>query len=162
MFTLPALPGWDGLHPLIVHFPVALLLVVPFFILIGLLFQKAARGFLLAALVLLALGTMGTFLAVPTGEAAARLAERTDEMAPVLTQHQSLAEKTRLAFTALTLLLATGMAFAKFRRPGRIPPTVLLLGFLVVWAGATLLLVNTAHTGGLLVHQCGVHALVSN
>ncbi len=49
---LPSLPGWDGLHPLVVHFPIALLLVAPVFVVLGLVLPRAGRGFLVGALVL--------------------------------------------------------------------------------------------------------------
>jgi uncharacterized membrane protein len=161
MFTPPPLPGWNGLHPLVIHFPVALLLVAPLFIVLGIVFQKSVRCFLLAALVIMVLGTAATFVAVPTGEAAARLAVRTDEMAPVLTRHQDFAEKTRLAFTVLTVLFAAGVVVAKFFRLGRLVSALLLLAFLALYTGAALLLANTAHNGGRLVHQFGVHAMVA-
>ena len=35
MLQFPPFPLWDSLHPLIIHFPIALLLVCPLFILIG-------------------------------------------------------------------------------------------------------------------------------
>jgi uncharacterized membrane protein len=44
MLTLPPLPTWQAIHPLIVHFPIALLLVAPLFIVIGTL-RKPDRGF---------------------------------------------------------------------------------------------------------------------
>jgi uncharacterized membrane protein len=35
MIALPPIPSWEGLHPLIIHFPIVLLLIAPFLILIG-------------------------------------------------------------------------------------------------------------------------------
>src|SRR5450759_3598419 len=76
LFSLPPLPTWDGLHPLVTHFPIALLLVAPLFVVLGLFRRPSARAFLLAALLLMVLGTTAIFVAVPTGEAAGRLACR--------------------------------------------------------------------------------------
>ena len=36
MIQLPPIPGWYELHPLVVHFPIALLLIAPLFVLLGL------------------------------------------------------------------------------------------------------------------------------
>ena len=72
MFQFPQIPSWDALHPLVIHFPIALLLIAPIFVLLGALLQPAkGRPYLLAATVLLLLGTAGTFIAVETGEAVA-------------------------------------------------------------------------------------------
>lgn len=35
MQALPPIPNWTGLHPLVIHFPIALLLVTPLFIIAG-------------------------------------------------------------------------------------------------------------------------------
>ncbi len=35
MIDLPPLPTWDGIHPLVVHFPIALLLVAPLLVLLA-------------------------------------------------------------------------------------------------------------------------------
>ena len=61
MIALPPIPTWEGLHPLVVHFPIALLLVAPWLVLLGaLLAPSRGRPWLFAALTLLALGTAGT------------------------------------------------------------------------------------------------------
>ena len=39
MIQMPPIPSWDGLHPLIIHFPIALLLVAPLLVLIGALLK---------------------------------------------------------------------------------------------------------------------------
>ncbi len=163
MFGLPPVPSWDALHPLIVHFPIALLLTAPVFLILGLV-RKSGRGFLAAALILMALGTAATYVAVPTGEAAAELADRTAQVNAVIETHESLAETTRTVFTALTVIFAVillGPALFR-KRLDRAPALVLNLAFLVFYAAGSLVLVNTAHNGGRLVHEFGVQALIGS
>ena len=158
----PPIPSWDGLHPLIIHFPVALLLAAPLFVVVGVLWKKHGFAFLLAGLLLMAMGTAAAYVAVETGQAAAELADRTPEINPVLSHHQKLADRTRLVFTGLTALLAV-LVFVplllkkELRRSLAIP---LYAVFLLLYAGGAALLANTAHNGGRLVHEFGVRALV--
>lgn len=162
MTELPPLPSWDGLHPLVVHFPIALLLVAPLFILLGVMLSRG-RPFLWAALLLMAIGTAGTFFAVSTGEAAGKLAERTPQINAVLEHHEHLAERTRAGFAALTVIFAAILLLpaAWRRKPGRLSSVVAPLLFLVFYGAVLVLLVNTAHDGGRLVHELGVQALVA-
>ena len=162
MIETPPMPSWDGLHPLIVHFPVGLLLVVPFFVLLALVVKAHRRGLLLAALVLMVLGTAATWVAVETGEAAGKLAERSPEVNAVLGHHEELAESTRTVFTVLTLVFA-GLIFAPAllrREPGEIATVALALLFLAVYGAGALVLSNTAHNGGRLVHELGVRSMM--
>ncbi len=160
--SLPPLPTWDALHPLVVHFPVALLLTAPLLVLMGLALPRAGRGFLNAALAVMVLGTVAAWVAVGTGEAAGELATRTPAVRAALEQHEELAETTRTVFTLLTLTFAVlllGPALLK-RTPGR-RITVLAGGaYLVCYLFGSVLLANTAHQGGRLVHGLGVHALM--
>lgn len=164
MFQLPAMPGWDGLHPLIIHFPVALLFVAPLFVLIGALLKPAkGRPILWAALLLMALGTASVFVAIETGEAAGKLADRTPDITAAIEHHEQLAERTRVMFSTLTAAFGILLVVPLLRRgrlPGRLASTVLPLVFLVLYGGGMLLLTQTADQGGRLVHQFGVHALL--
>ena len=160
--TLPPWPGWDGLHPLVIHFPIALLMVAPLFVLLSLVLRRYAIEFSRTALVLLALGTLATYVAVSTGKAAGELAEHNDAINAVISQHEELAETTRNAFTVLTLLYAMFTLGPGPLRRLRRPALALVTNavFLVALAGASLLVVSTAHQGGRLVHQLGVHAMM--
>ena len=65
MLQFPAIPSWDALHPLIIHFPIALLLIAPIFIVVGAVLTPAkGRSYLIAAMVLLLVGTASIFVAV--------------------------------------------------------------------------------------------------
>ncbi|MEJ2084013.1 MAG: hypothetical protein P8Y94_18130, partial [Acidobacteriota bacterium] len=89
-----------------IHFPIALLLVAPIFIVLGALLRRTGRSFSLAALFLMVLGTVAVFMAVETGEAAGELADRTPQVMQVLQHHQELADLTRSVFVALTVIYA--------------------------------------------------------
>ena len=78
------LPPWAGMHPLLVHFPIALLFITPLFLLLAVLLGRQNRAWALTALLLLLLGTVGIFAAAASGEAAGKLVERTPEIDAVL------------------------------------------------------------------------------
>jgi len=165
MLHLPPIPSWDALHPLIIHFPIALLLIVPIFIVVGAALQPAkGRSYLIAALILLLVGTAAVFVAVETGEAAGKLAERVPGMERVLETHESLAERTSAVFSVLSVIFVALLAVPRLlkKTDTRLTTTILPLAFLVLYGAGALLLVNTAHNGGRLVHEFGVRAMVAS
>jgi uncharacterized membrane protein len=163
MVQTPLIPPWEGLHPLIVHFPIALLLIAPLLVIVGALLKpEKGRIVLYVALGLMLIGTLGTFLAAATGEAAGKLAERTPQVDAVLERHEELADATRAVFTGLTLIFGAIVFAPKVfhKLPGRLVTTALPLVFLLFYGAGMLLLANTAHNGGRLVHEFGVKAML--
>ncbi len=161
----PPLPPWEGMHPLIVHFPLALLLVAPLFVLLGLL-PRVGDWFKWAGLLLLVLGTAGAYVAAEAGEAAAELVVRTPEIAKVLSRHQELAETVEVVFTIVTVVYAVVLVVpAVLKKTKRLkkdlPRAVPVVGQLVVLVAlllCSLVLANTGELGGRLVHEFGVQA----
>lgn len=161
MEALILIPDWQQIHPLVIHFPTALLIVAPIFILIGILRPpELAPPFLMCALLLMVLGTFASYVAVWTGLAAESQTNLTPPISEILKNHRSLAETTRLTFSALTIVfvaIVLGPRLAA-RRLNRILTTALPAVFLVLYAAGAVLLVNTAYLGGRLVHEFGVTA----
>ena len=160
---LPPIPSWDGLHPIIIHFPIALLLVAPLILLIGIFMPKNGRTFLVSAFILMLIGTVATFVAVSTGEAAGELAEHVNNVESVLEEHEELAETTRTVFAALTAIFGV-VVFAPMlfkKELSRMIVIPLNLAFLLFYGSGVVLLLNTAHQGGRLVHEFGVRAVMS-
>lgn len=159
MFEFYPLPPWEAMHPLLVHFPVALLLVVPLLIVAGAIAGgERGRTWLQASLLLMLLGTAGAWVAVASGEAGEEAAERVPGTKDLLHEHEELGELARNAFTALTAIFAV-LVFLHGRRPGhRLFETVLPLLFLLPYAYGMAALANAAHHGGMLVHERGVVA----
>ncbi len=163
MLEFPTIPTWDAMHPLIIHFPIVLLLLSPLFILISALMPIGkGRPYMIVALVVLLLGTASLFFAASSGEEAADLADREGGVNAVLAIHQSLATKSEFAFTVLSLLLVGLFVWPKLSRNGetRINASLLPLGYLALYTVGVLFVVNTAHAGGRLVHEFGVHAML--
>jgi uncharacterized membrane protein len=117
---------------------------------------------MIAALLTLVLGTCGLFIAASTGHAASDLAERGGAVDAVLEMHESLASKTQMVFAGLSTILLGIFVVPKIlrRQDDRVFSTLLPLAFLSVYSVGILFVVNTAHAGGRLVHEFGIHALV--
>jgi len=159
---LPSLPPASGLHPLVVHFPVALLLIAPLLVVLSMVLKKQRLGLAVGALVLMVLGTTAAFVAVSTGNLAGELAERTPQVSATLERHESLAETTRTVFALLTVMFVAMFGAPLLRRREWSNGLYVALStvFLVFYAAGTVTLVNTAHLGGQLVHRYGVHAML--
>lgn len=152
---------WGSLHPLLVHFPVALIFIVPVFILLGFVFPKSSKTFYFCALLLLSLGTLSLLAAITSGEAASEPLNLRSEAAATLNRHYHLAEQSQWIFcTLLGLFTVYFFLFdswlAKFRR--RVHALILFLYLLFYGYGLAVLL-NAAHQGGKLVHS---HSVKSN
>lgn len=159
----PPIPTWDGLHPVVVHFPIALLLIAPLFVLASLYKSKLSFGFAISALALMVLGTFFAWLSVSTGEAAEAFAPRSPGVEELLHRHHDLAEITLKLFFILTLLYAA-LLFVPLKLKKELSPKMTLaisIVFLLLYASSSLILINTAHLGGSLVHEYGVHARMS-
>jgi uncharacterized membrane protein len=159
---LPAWPDWDALHPFVVHFPIALLLVAPVFVLLAMLMRTRPNGFRASALLLLVAGTAAILVSISTGKAAGELADHTPAINAVMSSHVDMAGRARNVFVVLTLAYALLLLLPRWVT-GLARPAVALTShaiFLALLLAGCLLLVDTSHEGGRLVHQLGVHAMM--
>jgi uncharacterized membrane protein len=165
MLNFPHMPSWNGLHPLIIHFPIALLFIAPLFVIVGMVIGlHKGRPFLVSALILMALGTASIFVAVETGVAASELIRPTSAVGTVLRQHEDLAETTEVLFALLTAAFAALLYMPNLLRRELGPQfnVALLVVYLLFYATGAVFLVNTAHHGARLVHEFGVRAPVAS
>jgi len=161
MFGFPPLPPFEGLHPIAVHFPIAILMIAWLPILLALLDKKRRDHWILSAFLLLLLGTLTTFAAVLTGEATEDIVgSPTQLIHDAIHQHEETAEAARNIFIALTLLSAA-VLFVRAKAPQPKKKTATTIGGVFIAALYILgimTLANTAHQGGILVHDLGIHA----
>jgi len=162
--TPPPTPPFEGMHVLLVHFPVALLMVAPVFMFLAMVLPIRLRWCSFSAVMLLVLGTAGLFAATATGIAARDVVEEgSDEMFAVLAEHEQLAGVVRIVFSIVTVLyglfVLLPIVIRRWITASYLVPVQLV--FLIVLMASNLLLANTAHLGGRLVHQYGVHAVMA-
>jgi uncharacterized membrane protein len=164
--SLPPIPAWDAVHVLIVHFPIALLMAaVPIMLLLAVLFPHSARQFAIAAGVLLVVGAAAAFLATQTGEAAQTLAEQmgaaeNPAIHEAIEVHSDMAETVRNSYIVFAGVFVLYLIFSGLRNREWSPAVngVVLFIFLLASMGGALLVANTAHSGGMLVHTDGLLA----
>lgn len=165
MFYVPTIPKWQGLHVLIVHIPIALLVVAPFLVLLAVVIPPYRRGIAVSTLVLLVIGTLGAWLATATGGAAAHAAfhnpaYHTQQIREAIHHHADLGETTRDVFTVLSILFFV-MLMVPVIKPAWAKTKVVvpaLLVFFVLCIPGMWLMADTGDAGGMLVHKYGLKA----
>jgi len=135
----------EQIHPLVVHFPIVLLLVG--FLLDGIFLLLRRTAWADVTFLLVAVGVAASFAAGLTGQAAAHAIE---PLAPPL----KAALETHHEYAGVINFLGTGMLalrmMVRFRRQ-----TVPLLAYLALGLVTISLLVLTARRGGILVFDLG-------
>lgn len=162
MNALPAIPGWDGIHPLMVQFTVVLFSITPVLLVASLLSRKAWDTWAKATLLVMTLGMIASWLAVASGHAAAQLVDKSVLLQRQIGAHEALGVQTRNVFTLLTLafgllVFLPGWLKRTLPSPARY---ALYASFLVVGCAAGLVMGHAASLGGRLVHESGVRAMV--
>jgi len=158
---LPPIPPFEGLHPIIVHFPIGILLIAWIPMVIGLIVKPQRHAWMASAAVLLVVGTIGAFVAVLTGEAAEDIIGETSRaVGDAIHEHEETAELARNLFLGVTALFLAAWGVATKIRPARRTMAAAIGGVLVAitYGVASVVLMNAGHQGGVLVHTHGIHA----
>jgi uncharacterized membrane protein len=156
----PPLPPYEGMHPLVVHYPIALLMITPIFVILAAAWKKHTRPLLVAALLISVLGVAAAFLATSTGEAGEKFAKGIPGADKTLHEHEELAEFARNLFIVVTVVLA-GFTAGAWKLGDRLSTPLrwgAVLIFLVIHGFSASVLASAAHEGGKLVHLHGVRA----
>ena len=135
----------ESVHPLAIHFPIALLMTS--LLLDGLALLLKRPRLHRVALWNLGLGTLGAAVAVLTGLQAARIAKHSFEIHRVMELHRKLG----IATLILTGLLTSWRLFTRDRLSPKTRALTLLV--MLVITGVTSL---GAHLGGRLVYEFGL------
>lgn len=160
MWSIPAVPASNALHPLVVHFPIALLMVVPVFLLLAIVWKAHGRAMLASGAVLAVMAAAAAFVAGATGEAAEEGMPMSAQAKLVLEDHEELGEAARNATVAAAGVLALLAAIAWKPLPGmKLVPRAVAGGLVIAaYFVPMVIMANAAHQGGRLVHEFGVRS----
>lgn len=160
----PGFLPWESLHPVVVHFPIALLLLSPLFTLLSALLPAAkGRPYPIAALIILLLGTASLPIAAATGAATARGRKDIGDGALVLAIHRQSAAEAAIVFIALSIVLL-GIVLVPTDlevERSRVITTIFPISILVLYCVGIVLILSTADAGFRIVHEFGVRSHVS-
>jgi len=165
MFTPPPLLPWNALHVAVIHFPIVLLMIAIVPALMALVWRRFAGPLSTFALALLIAGTVSAFVATATGEAAQEIVPSTIPAAAdeVLEDHEQLGELCRNVFLGVSLAYAA-LAVVRWRFGEKLPRWAFPAAGAIIalpHAAGILMLANTAHLGGRLVHEFGLLAPIN-
>ena len=154
------IPSWADLHPLVVHFPIAVLLITPLFIILSFARHEWIRRFALPTLLLLIIGTSTAWMAKKSGKSAMMHTDAPAAADELMDEHKVLAREVVIIFTSLSVGYVVIAGFLAYRRTST--PVLVRMGAMSVLFATNVYggiqLSRAAHMGGTLVHQYGVHA----
>lgn len=144
------LPDWaPNIHPMVIHFPIVLLIIAVLFDIFGLIIKKI-DWFGKSALILYLLGIISLIAAFLTGRSAADGLEIPTQVIPAVTDHADWAEITLWFFIIYTIIrLFVGLKF-KLLKKAYLTPLV-LISFIGIY-----FLYQTADHGAKLVFGYGL------
>lgn len=151
------------LHPKVVHFPIALLIVYALLELIGAIFKK--NTFTNAAFIILIIGFVGTITAMITGEQAAHLAEEWDEIGLMndaimpygaIDKHEDWASNTLWFFLFVVVLRSLFVINFVVKKKYENYFNLVRYGFAVLSLVGCFFIYKTGEHGGELVYKHGV------
>jgi len=140
----------DPLHPAVVHFPIVLIVLGTLASAIAVFWRK---GYLPAfAAVLLALGAIGAWMALETGESDGGLVENTaPQVEKLIEAHENWARRTLIAAAIAAVIAIGAAALFRFPRAARgVAVAAALAAGVASWT-----VYETGHRGGALVYQHG-------
>lgn len=145
-----------NLHPIIVHFPVVLLVVYPFLVAFS-LWRRKSKELDITAFVVLLVGTVGLWFAMESGE---KLEDGVKILAPqvyqVLERHEEYAEMTRNIALFAVVVYVFFRIVATWKKRNILWAGYIHLALGIIVAGGVLL---TASEGGKLTHFYRVGAV---
>jgi uncharacterized membrane protein len=138
----------DPLHPALVHFPIVLILLGMVAAAVAVFWRRHQLPVIAA--VLLALGAIGTWVAVETGKSDGDLVESTSpQVQSLLDSHEDWAQRT-LTLAAIAAVTAAG-SVGLVRFPGAARAAGALAA--VIALTASYAVYETGHRGGALVYK---------
>lgn len=156
MEQLPDMWRTEVIHPLFVHFPIALLLIGSLVLIArrANLFPVYTQQLHFTELLMLTIGTLGAWAAVITGQMAYKVVGRTLCDPTVVHSHETFAKLTALLFTVITIIEFVNSKYKKgyFIKNTNLRKGLGILCIVLALSGiATLSYVG--HLGGKLVYQ---------
>lgn len=142
------MPAIGHLHPLVVHFAIALLLVGVAFRLLAFVLKARVAWLGPAAATLLLLGAASAAVSAKSGRDAHGRAEHVPGCADAVFEHEAWGERARNVFLAVAVFEIAALVLARRKKDATIP---LLLSTALGLAGAYVIL-RTGRSGGDLVY----------
>jgi uncharacterized membrane protein len=144
------MPTLAQIHPQVVHFAIALLMVGVVFRLVSLTGRFKFTNH--AAAVLLLVGTVAVYVSVKSGDAAHGPVERIPGARPAVIEHEEAAEWLERAFTGVIILEALALGLTMRPATQRYVKVAQVASAVVgIWGGT--ILYRTAELGGQIVYK---------
>jgi uncharacterized membrane protein len=157
---MPPLPPWNQIHPLVIHFPIALTFLVPVFLLLAAVIRKARLSLLFSAALIAVLAAVGSAMATSSGEAGEDAIPDSPLARQVLHEHEELGELARNINIGAALLLTGSWLTLWLLGPKVKAPiaTAALVVLTLAYTWPVLAIAQAGHEGGRLVHELGTQA----